>query len=65
LHLRAQAARRGLRLPDEVLAYLLSRMPRDLPSLNAILEALDRYSLATKRPVTLPLVREALERKIP
>ncbi|HEX2333503.1 MAG TPA: DnaA/Hda family protein [Burkholderiales bacterium] len=64
LHLRAQAARRGLRLSDEVLAYLLSRLPRDLASLNAVLEALDRYSLATKRPVTLPLVREALERKI-
>ena len=47
-----------------MLAYLLSRLPRDLASLNAVLEALDRYSLATKRPVTLPLVREALERKI-
>ena len=65
VHLRAQAARRGLRLPDEVLAYLLSRLPRDLPSLNAVLEALDRYALATRRPLTLPLVREALERKIP
>ena len=64
LHLRAQAARRGLRLSDEVLAYLLTRLPRDLASLNAVLESLDRYSLATKRPITLPLVREALERKI-
>jgi DnaA family protein len=64
LHLRAQAARRGLRLPDEVLAYLLHRLPRDLASLNTVLEALDRYSLATKRPVTLPLVREALEKKL-
>jgi DnaA-homolog protein len=62
-HLRAEAARRGLRLPEEVLGYLLSRLPRDLPSLKAVLEALDRYSLAAKRPVTLPLVREALERK--
>jgi DnaA family protein len=62
-HLRAEAARRGLKLPDEVLGYLLSRLPRDLPSLNAVLEALDRYSLAAKRPVTLPLVKEALERK--
>jgi DnaA family protein len=62
-HLRAEAARRGLRLSDEVLGYLLSRLPRDLPSLNAVLGALDRYSLAAKRPVTLPLVREALERK--
>jgi len=63
LHLRAEAARRGLRLSDEVVGYLLTRLPRDLPSLNAVLDALDRYSLAAKRPVTLPLVREALERK--
>jgi DnaA family protein len=62
-HLRAEAARRGLRLPEEVLGYLLARLPRDLPSLKAVLEALDRYSLAAKRPVTLPLLREALERK--
>ena len=63
LHLRAEAARRGLRLPDEVVGYLLTRLPRDLPTLNAVLDALDRYALAAKRPLTLPLVREALERK--
>lgn len=62
-HLRAEAARRGLRLSEEVVGYLLTRFPRDLPSLNGVLEALDRYSLAAKRPVTLPLVREALEKK--
>jgi DnaA family protein len=64
VHLRAQAARRGVPLSDEVIGYLLSRLPRDLSSLNAVLEALDRYSLATKRPVTLPLVRAALEKKL-
>jgi DnaA family protein len=62
-HLRAEAVRRGLRLSDEVVGYLLTRLPRDLPSLNAVLDALDRYSLAAKRPITLPLVREALERR--
>ena len=62
-HLRDQAARRGLRLPDEVLAYLLTRLPRDLGTLNQVLEGLDRYSLATRRPLTVPLLREALERK--
>jgi DnaA family protein len=62
-HLRAEAARRGLRLPDEVVGYLLTRFPRDLPSLNGVLDALDRYSLAAKRPVTVPLVRQALEKK--
>jgi DnaA-homolog protein len=61
-HLRAGAARRGLRLSDEVVGYLLTRLPRDLPSLNGVLDALDRYSLAAKRPVTVPLVREALEK---
>ena len=62
-HLRAEAARRGLRLPDEVVGYLLTRFPRDLPSLNRVLDALDRYALAAKRPVTLPLVRQAFEKK--
>jgi DnaA family protein len=63
-HLRAEAARRGLRLPDEVLAYLLSHLPRDLASLNAVLDALDRYSLASQRPLTVPLVREALQKTL-
>jgi DnaA family protein len=61
-HLRAEAARRGLRLPEEVLAYLLNHLPRDLASLNAVLDSLDRYSLASQRPLTLPLVREALQK---
>ena len=60
-HLRAEAERRGLRLSDEVIRYLLSRLPRDLPSLNAALELLDRYSLSQQRHITLPLVREALK----
>lgn len=65
LHLRAEAQRRGLRLSDEVVWYLLSHLPRDLPSLNAVLERLDQFSLARRRHVTLPLVREALERNEP
>jgi DnaA family protein len=59
-HLRAEAARRGFALSDEVLAYLLSRLPRDLPTLNRTIELLDRHSLARQRPLTVPLVREAL-----
>jgi DnaA-homolog protein len=60
LHLRSEAARRGLRLADEVVWYLLNHLPRDLASLNAVLDRLDRHSLARQRPVTLPLVREVL-----
>jgi DnaA family protein len=54
------AASRGFRLPPEVCEYLLTRAQRDLPSLLATLEALDRYSLETRRPVTVPLARELL-----
>jgi DnaA family protein len=60
LHLRGEAARRGLRLTDEVVWYLLHHLPRDLASLNAVLDRLDRHSLARQRAVTLPLVREVL-----
>jgi DnaA-homolog protein len=59
-YLRAEAARRGMPLSDELVAYLLNHLPRDFASLNAVLDLLDRHSLARQRPVTLPLVREAL-----
>ena len=58
-YLRGEAARRGMQLPDEVIAYLLTHMRRDLRSLTAILDRLDQVSLELKRPITLPLLREA------
>ncbi len=60
LHMQAEAARRGLQLSNEVAGYLLTRLPRDLSSLNNVLDALDRHSLAQQRPLTLPLVREVV-----
>ena len=60
VHLRAEASRRGLRLADEAVWYLLHHLPRDVASLNAALDLLDRHSLASQRRVTLPLIREAL-----
>jgi DnaA family protein len=54
------AASRGFRLPREVSEFLLARVRRDLPSLLTMVDALDRYSLETKRQVTVPLVRELL-----
>ena len=59
-HLGALAARRGLQLSPEVAAYLLARLPRDFRSLNRVMEALDRHSLARQRGLSVPLVREAL-----
>jgi DnaA-homolog protein len=60
-HLQGEARRRGLALSDELAAYLLARVPRDMATLSALLEALDREALTRKRPLTLPLVREVLE----
>jgi DnaA family protein len=59
-HLQAEAARRGLRLPPDVVQYLLTRLPRSLASLNGVLDRLDRHSLSRQRPLTLSLVKEAL-----
>ena len=61
LYLASQAERRGMRLPDEVVRYLLLRVRRDAGSLADILDLLDRTSLERQRPLTLPLVREALK----
>ncbi|CAL95755.1 DnaA regulatory inactivator Hda [Azoarcus olearius] len=57
----ALAERRGLRLADEVIDFLLRHGRRDLPSLLAVLEALDAASLERKRAVTLPLLREMMQ----
>lgn len=64
-YLRGEAARRGLRLTDEVVAYLLSHVRRDLRSLGAILEQLDRASLEQHRSITLALVRAILKPRAP
>jgi DnaA-homolog protein len=59
--LRGHASERGFDLSDDVAEYLLRHGRRDLPSLMVVLDALDRYSLEVKRPVTVPLAREVLQ----
>jgi DnaA family protein len=59
--LERHAAARGLALPPEVTDWLLRHGRRDLPWLVAVVDALDRHSLQTKRPVTLPLLREIIQ----
>ncbi len=55
----AQHARSlGFQLEPQVAAYLLQHYPRDLGSLLRVLEALDRLSLQSKRPITVPLLRQ-------
>ena len=59
--LAEHAAARGFGLKPDVCAYLLTHVQRDMRSLVAVLDSLDRYSLEAKRPITVPLVRKLLE----
>ena len=59
--LAALAERRGLRLADEVVDFLLRHGRRDLASLRTVLDALDTVSLERKRAITLPLLREMMQ----
>ncbi|MGB5081275.1 MAG: DnaA regulatory inactivator Hda [Burkholderiales bacterium] len=58
--LHAHAAERGIALDAELIRYLLTHFDRDMGTQIAALDALDRYSLQRKRPITLPLLKEAL-----
>jgi DnaA-homolog protein len=58
--LRREADVRGVFLSDEVMGYLLTRFERDLKHLMAQLDRLDEFSLATKRQITVPLLKQML-----
>ncbi len=59
LQTRAQA--RGMHLGDDVVEFMLRRFSRDLGSLLGLLDRLDRFSLCTARPITVPLLKSMLE----
>jgi len=59
--LRTHAHERGMHLPDEVIDYCLRYLRRDLPNLMATLNALDEWSLTTKKPVTVPMLKKLLQ----
>jgi len=62
--LAEHAARRGIGLGDDLVRYLLNHFERDMGTQIALLDALDRYSLEHKRPITLPLLKQALGENI-
>lgn len=63
--LAAFARQRGFHLTDDAIGYLLAHGRRDMASLVRALIALDNHSLAHKRPVTVRLIREWLQRDMP
>ena len=58
--LRERAQRRGLVVEEAALEWLLKRVGRDLGGLTALLDQLDRASLAAQRRVTVPFLRITL-----
>ena len=55
--LRYRAGQNGLELPKNVADYLIQRYPRDMFGLFERLAVLDKAAMATKRRLTIPLVK--------
>ena len=60
LALDARAKTLGLGLSGQVLDYLLTRGPRDTGKMFALLDLLDRESLAEQRRLTIPFIKSHL-----
>ncbi|MFK8020793.1 MAG: DnaA regulatory inactivator Hda [Pseudomonadales bacterium] len=58
--LKLRAANLGLTVSDEVANYILLRSSRDLASLVATIETLDRETLSEKRRLTVPFVKKIM-----
>jgi len=59
--LQLHARERGFELSDKVLTFVMKRLRRDMVSLFALLDRLDRSSLAAQRRVTVPFVKTLLD----
>lgn len=56
--LEQRALEKHLSMPAEVLNYIFNRHSRDLESLLVVMETLDKLSLAEKRKLTIPFVKQ-------
>ncbi len=56
-----ERARRGLAIDEAAIEWLLSHTGRELGGLITLLDWLDRESLAAKRRITVPFLRQVLE----
>jgi chromosomal replication initiator protein len=55
---------RQIRIPDDVVDYVLATASREVGALIAAFDRLYRFSMAEKRRITLPLAREVRERTL-
>lgn len=59
--LMARAEQRGFSLSEAVVEFIMHHYERDTRALFALLDRIDRSSLAEKRKITLPFVRELVK----
>ncbi len=59
--LERHAGMLGFELPHDVEDYMMHHVRRDLPTLVKMIDALDEYSRESKRPVTIPLLKEIMK----
>ena len=55
--MQLRARRRGLELPDEVVEYLMRRVPRNSEAIFDLLDRVDEAAFAQKRRLTIPFIR--------
>jgi DnaA family protein len=65
LALQGRARARGLELPEDSARYLQRHFRRDLPTLCRLLDTIDTAALQAQRRLTVPFIREVLERQPP
>lgn len=55
---------RQIFVPQEVVEFIVPRVGRSFLALRELVDKVDRKALSEKRPVTIPLVREILQRSL-
>ncbi len=60
--LRQRASALGLDMPEEVAVYMIRRCARDTKTLFALLADIDQAALSARRRLTVPFIRETLQR---
>ena len=61
--LQKKADTRSFEIPEEVAAYLVKNVKRDLPSLLELLDKFDQASLTEQRKLTIPFVKSLIQDK--
>jgi DnaA family protein len=59
--LQKKADTRSFEIPEEVAAYLVKNVRRDLPSLLELLDKFDQASLTEQRKLTIPFVKSLIQ----